>query len=136
MINMAKKWERSDAVVAQRVNSSQLGGFLSKKVDVLENEVALLEEEGRTVRTFEHGTHKVGGMFSGGNVEVSFVDKSQKVIRREVKGLWTKDDKEIIATVEMKIKVSDPDKLVSSLMSKRDVLMLEDLWLHWSWSPL
>ena len=46
MINMAKKWERSEAVVAQRINASQIGGLLSKKVHVLDSEVALLEEEG------------------------------------------------------------------------------------------
>ncbi len=128
MINMAKKWERSDAVVAQRINSFQVGGLLSKKIHVLDGEVALLEEEGKVVRTFEHGTHKVGGLFSGSARNIIFVDKSPHVIRREVKDLWTRDDKEIIAAVEMKFVVADPDKLSSATMSRKDVITNEDLW--------
>ena len=125
---MAKKWERSEAVVAQRINAGQIGGMLSKKVQVLESEVALLEEEGRTLRTFGRGKHKVGGMFAGGGRNVIFVDRSPHVIRREVKGLWTRDDKEIVAAVEAKFMVADPDKLAGSMMGKRDIITNEDLW--------
>ena len=129
---MAKKWERSEAVVAQRISTGQIGGFLSKKVHVLESEVALMEEEGRTLKTFSRGKHKVGGMFSGPDINVIFVDRSPHVIRREIKDLWTKEDKEIAAAVEVKVMVADPDKLASSLMGKRNLITNEDLWLDLS----
>jgi hypothetical protein len=128
MITMAKKWERSDAVVAQRINISQVSGLLSKKIQVLEGEVALLEEDGRPVHTLEHGKHRVGGLFSGAGGDIVFVDKSPRVIHREVKGLWTKDDKEIVAAVEMKFTVDDPAKLSSALLENRDVVTNENLW--------
>ncbi|MBN2330345.1 MAG: hypothetical protein JXC85_00880 [Candidatus Aenigmarchaeota archaeon] len=125
---MAKGWERSEAVVAQRISALQIGGLFSKKVRVLEGETALLEEDGRAVRSFEHGEHKVGGLFSGAGRNVVFVDKSPKVMRRQIKDLWTKDDKEIVAAVELKVMVTEPEKLGSTLLTKRDVVMLEDVW--------
>jgi hypothetical protein len=128
MINMAKGWERSGAVVAQRMNTVQLGGLFRKKVRVLEGETALLEEGGRTVRSLGRGDHKVGGLFSGSGRNIVFVDRNPKVIRREVKDLWTKDDKEIAAAVEVQVSVSDPDKLSITLLSSKDVITIEDLW--------
>ncbi len=128
MIIMAKGWERSEAVVAQRISAMQIGGLFSKKIQVLEGETALLEEEGRAVRSFDRGEHKIGGLFSGSGKDIVFIDKSPKVIRREVRDLWTKDDKEISAAIEMRVSVSDPDKLSGTLLSKRDVITLEDIW--------
>ncbi len=128
MINMAKRWERSEAVVAQRFNANQLSGLFSKKIDVLDGEAAFLEEGGRIVKSFEHGKQKVAGFFSGPGRNVIFVDKSPKMIRRELKGLWTRDDKEISAAVEVRVAVADPDKLSSAMLGKRDVLTLENLW--------
>lgn len=128
MINMARKWDRSDAVVAQRISTGQIGGLLSKNIHLLDKEVALLEEDGKTVKKFEHGKHKVGGLFSGSVRDIVFVDTAEHLIRREVKDLWTKEDKEITAAVEMNFMVSDPERLRSSMMPKKDIVTLEDIW--------
>jgi hypothetical protein len=125
---MAKGWERSEAVVAQRLNVFQLGGLFVKKIRVLEKEVAILEEDGKPLKKFEKGEHKVAGMFSGSRRSIAFFDVSPKTLRREVKDLWTRDDKEILADVEMELSISDSEKLRNSLMSRKDVVTLEDVW--------
>ncbi len=125
---MAYKWKRSEAVVAQRVGLSQIGGFLGKSIEVAGGETAFLEDEGRELSSFSEGKHKVAGMRGGRGMSVVFVDRSAKSVRREERDLWTKDDKEIVAVVEMKISVDDPGKLRALLMGRRDVLMLDDVW--------
>lgn len=125
---MASTWERSDAVVAQRINVFQIGGIISKKIRVLDGEVVIIEEDGRALKTLERGVHKVGWAFSGSRRSATFVDTRAKTVRREVEGLWTRDDKEITGDVEMKLVVSDPEKLRSVMMNNRDMLTLEDVW--------
>lgn len=128
MINMAKKWERSEAVVAQRISISQIGGFTGKKIQLSSGETAILEKDGESVQTFGEGKHKVSGMFSGGNVNVVLIDGNPKVIRRDAKDLWTGDDKKINAAIEMRFEVSEPEKLRKLMMGKRNVLTIEDVW--------
>ncbi|UCD02841.1 MAG: hypothetical protein JSV63_03600, partial [Candidatus Aenigmatarchaeota archaeon] len=94
---MAKKWERSEAVVAQRISVSQIGGFTGKKIELSEGETAILEKEGEPLQTFEKGKHKVSGMFSGGGMNVVLIDKNPKVIRRDARDMWTGDDKKVNA---------------------------------------
>jgi len=130
MISMAKKWERSGAIVAQRMSISQIGGFVSKKIQLSDGEAAILEKEGSFVRMFENGKHKVSGMFSGPEMNVVFIDKSPKSIHRGVQELWTKDDKKINADIEMKFSVSEPEKVRKLLMGRRDVLVIEDIWME------
>ena len=81
MINMAYRWKRSEAVVAQRVSLSQVGGFLGKKIDLQETEAAFLEKDGKEIQSFPPGKHKVSGAFSGSG-DIVFVDKAPKVMRR------------------------------------------------------
>ncbi len=128
MINMAKKWERSEATVAQRMSISQIGGLFSKKIHLSDGEAAILEKEGSAVHSFEKGEHKVSGMFSGTGRSVVFIDKSPKSIRRDVGGLWTNDDKKINADIEMKFIISEPEKIRKLLLGRRDVLSIEDIW--------
>jgi hypothetical protein len=128
MINMAKKWERSEAIVAQRISVSQIGGFTGKKIRLSEGETAILEKDGDALQTFDEGKHKVSGMFSGSDMNVVFVDKNAKVIRRSVQNLWTKDDKKINAAVEMTFTVKEPEKLRRLMLGKRDILSIEDIW--------
>ncbi len=128
MINMAKKWERSEATVAQRISISQIGGFGSRKINLSEGESAMLEKEGEHVKSFGKGKHKVSGLLSGRDGDVVFIDQNPKKIRRDVMDLWTKDDRKINASIEMQFSVSEPDKVRKLLMGRRDVLSIEDIW--------
>ena len=125
---MAKKWERSDAIVAQRIHASQIGGIAGKKIFLRDDECAIVEHEGKFVEKLLKGKHKVAGISSKAKRSVVFFDSGAKDIRREMRGLWTADDKEITAAVEMKIKVDDPEKLRKLILSRKDIIMLEDLW--------
>ncbi len=125
---MAMKWEKSDSTISQRVAVSQIDGFLGKKIQLSETENAVLEKEGEPVRSFSEGKHKVSGMFSGSEMNVVFVDTSPKSIHQDIKGLWTGDDKEINAAIEMKFSVTDAEKVRKLLMGRRNILSVEDVW--------
>ena len=125
---MAKRWERSEAVVAQRISIFQVGGLFSKKVSILDNEAAFLEEDGKPLRALGKGVHKVAGLFSGSKKSIAFIDLSPKTIRRDVKDLWTKDDREIYGSIEMRLTVSDKDKVLAVMMAGRDLVTLDIIW--------
>lgn len=126
---MSKRWQRSDAVVSQRINSYQVGGFLSKKIQVMDGESAFLEENGNVIESFGEGDHKVGGLFSSSGNDITFVDLGEKKLRREIKGLFTDDDKKIIASIIIELMVAEADKIVKTMMKNKDVITLEDIWL-------
>jgi len=125
---MASKWERSEATVAQRISVSQIGGLVSKKIQVSDGEAAILEKDGDSVRLLEKGRHKVSGLLSGTVTSVLFVDTGPKLIKRDVRDIWTKDDRKINASVDMKFAVTDPEKVRRLLMGRRDILSIEDVW--------
>ena len=125
---MASRWERSEAVVAQRMSARQMAGILGKRVRILDGEKAILEEDGGPLSVLDSGEHKVAGAFGGSGRSVAFFDVSRKTVRRELRGLWTRDDREIIGDVELDLVVSDAGKLRAAMMQKRDLVTLEDIW--------
>jgi len=125
---MAYKWQRSDAVVAQRIACYQIGGFLSKKILVGPDESAILEEDGNPLKIFDKGGYGVCSRMSAAGKELVWFDKRPKNLRREIEGLWTKEDKKVTAVVDLKIALSDAEKMRKFMMGSRNIITLEDIW--------
>jgi len=125
---MTMKWERSEAIVGQRINISQIKGFFGKKVKLADGEMAITEKDGKALKELDKGSHKVSGMFSREAEDVVFIDVSPKVLKRDVQGLWTSQDKEINASLEMTFRVTEPEKIRKLMMGRRDLVTIEDIW--------
>jgi hypothetical protein len=125
---MATGWDRPDGIIAQRIDAAQIGGFFSKKIHVGENEAAIIEQEGKSLQTFGEGKHKVSGLFSRPEKKIVLIDKSPKIISREVKDLWTRQDKKINAAVEIRLVVNDAAAFIASMMESRDIVKLDEIW--------
>jgi hypothetical protein len=123
---MPKEWERSLAVIAQRIGKGQIPGFFRKQIVLKENEQGFLESNGEIHEEFSQGMHTVN--FEKGVKDLILVDKSEKKLTRIVEDLWTRDDKKINSKVEIVFKVYAPDKLFKNLLGVRSSLLLDDIW--------
>lgn len=123
-----KAWDRSEAVIAQKLFKRQLDGFFRKKILIQDGELGIVERRGEVVGRLGPGEHAVSSVFDKSMTEIVMIDNSVKEMRRELKELVTRDDRKVAADVELKLRVSDPEKLASSLVGRRSILLTDDLW--------
>lgn len=125
---MAHSWARSEAVVAQKMNKNQIGGLFRKEIIVGPREECIIEKNGKIVERFGPGKHNVGGRFDKSLTDVTLIDISEKIIRRSVERLLTRDFQEVAASIEMKVKVVSSDSLFGNLMKSKNLLLMDDIW--------
>lgn len=125
---MAKLWEHAESVIAQKFFKNQVGGLFRKQILLKPDEVGLVERDGRITGKFGPGRHTVSNIFNRELTEIILVDQGIKSLRRDLADLWTKDDRRINSTVELRFRVNNPDKLFANLMRDRNVLGFEDLY--------
>lgn len=125
---MAKVWEHAESVVAQKFFKNQVGGLFRKQILLKPDEVGLIERDGRVGGKIGPGRHTVSNIFNRELTEIILVDQGIKSMRRDLEELWTRDDRRINSTVEIRFRVISPDKLFSNLMRDRSVLGFEDLY--------
>jgi hypothetical protein len=125
---MAQKWARSEAVVAQKMDKNQIGGFFRKDVIISPGEECIVEKNGQIVQKFGPGKHNIGGKFDKSLTSVTFIDIAEKTVRRTIEKLWTKDYQQIGADAELKIKVVSSDSLFGNLLRTRSIILIDDIW--------
>lgn len=132
------KWERQSQSIARSLSKNEMSGWLSKKIVVSPNEVAVIVKDGKIEDVVESGKVKVGGLLSPSNyskdVEVVMMDTSPKDSNWQVGELWTSDKHEVSAKGLLRYRVSDTKKFFSmvyaysSLDNKGErYLSLEDI---------
>ncbi len=125
---MAKPWDHAESVIAQKFFKNQVGGLFRKQILLRPDETGLIERDGKITGKFGPGKHTVSNIFNRELTEIILVDQGIKSLRRDITGLWTRDDRKINSTVEMRFRVASPDKLFANLMRDRNVLTFEDLY--------
>ncbi len=125
---MAKLWQHAESVIAQKFFKNQVGGLFRKQILLRPDETGLIERDGRIEGKMGSGRHTVSNIFNRELTEIILVDKGIKSLRRDLADLWTRDDRKINATVELRFRVENPDKLFINLMRDKNMLTFEDLY--------
>lgn len=124
---MAIEWKREANVIAERFEKDEIPGFLAKEFIAKHDEFVVLEKEREIYSECGPGRFAISS-FAGDLTDILLLDKSEKMLEREIKNVWVADGKGIDIKLVMKFRIFHSDHFSKNLMGERKRLFIEDVW--------
>jgi|GEM_PF-2912884 len=126
---MVTEWERNEDVIAERFKREEIEGIFKKKFRAREKENLVIEKHGEIYKELGSGEFTVSGLLDKDFTYVLVMDKSEKTLGRTLKNVCLRDEKRMDMHLEIKFKISNPDRFSSNLVRNRKRLFMEDVWI-------
>jgi hypothetical protein len=123
---MEMGWKREANVIAERFYSGEIPGFLTKEFVAKDGEFVVLEKENDIF--LERGPGKlVISSFLDAFTDVIMVDKTEKTLAHDIKGICLTDGKSIDMKFTISFRIFNSDHLSKNLMGERKKLFVSDV---------
>jgi len=126
---MVMEWKREGNVIAQRFKAEEVPGFLTKEFEAKDNEFVVVERGGEIYRERGPGRFSMGAM-AGDFTSMLLIDKSEKVIEKDLKNVWLEEGNKIEIGFVIRFKVFHSDRFSKNLMGENRTFLVEDAWNH------
>ncbi|MBN2042486.1 MAG: hypothetical protein JW754_01645 [Candidatus Aenigmarchaeota archaeon] len=125
---MFREWKHGEDVLAQRISRKELPGRFRKEIQVADGIAVLIEKDRKIYRILQGG-----GSYSVNTIDLDFthalfVDASDKVIKKEIRNIRTREVRKLGMELDIGFRISDPDELQENIMKSRTFLYVDDLW--------